>query len=169
MQNSHDFEYLTRLANDAGVRLEIVRGITTWEAQPVYRHQRVVRQIDQSIRPLASDGANACACIVVQDVSIRFPDGSHKRPDISVFCREPDELDSEVTLLPEAVIEVLSAEYEARDLLIGIPFYQQVGVKDIVVLDPRTGEMRHWQQGQPERAYASPVSLTFLCGCMATV
>ena len=169
MQTSCDFEQLTRQANDAGIRLEVVRGITTWEVSPVYRHQRAVRRIDQSIRPLASDGTNACECIVVQDVSVRFPDGSHKRPDISVFCREPDELDSAVTLLPEAVIEVLSEEYEAKDLLIGVPFYQQVGVRDIVVLDPRTGEVRHWQQGQPERAYVSPATLTFLCGCTATV
>ena len=169
MQTPHDFEKLTRQASDAGVRLEVVRGVTTWEALPVYRHQRAVRRIDQSIRPLASDGTNACGCVVVQDLSIRFPDGSHKRPDISVFCREPDELDSEVTLLPEAVIEVLSEEYEAKDLLIGVPFYRQVGIRDIVVLDPRTGDVRHWQQGQPERAYASPVFLTFLCGCAATV
>lgn len=158
-----------RDADAAGLRLELVRGIPTWEALPVYRHQRAVRRIDQSIRPLASDGSNACECIVVQDLSIRFPDGSHKRPDISIFCREPDELDSEVTLLPEAVIEVLSEEYEAKDLLIGVPFYQQTGIRDIVVLDPRTGAVRHWQQGQPERAYASPVLLAFLCGCEATV
>lgn len=169
MHTIDDYERLTREADAAGFRLEVVRGLAIWEAQPVYRHQRAVARIYASIKPLDADGANPCACIAVMDISVRFPDGSHKRPDIGVFCREPDEQDQEVTLLPEAVIEVLSEDYEAKDLLIGVPFYRQVGVKDIVVLNPRTGEVRHWQQGQPERAYESPVALTFLCGCSATV
>jgi hypothetical protein len=47
--------------------------------------------------------------------------------------------------------------------------YQLIGVKDIVVLDPRTGKVRHWQQGQTLRTYASPAPLIFLCGCSAVV
>lgn len=169
MQTQSQFEEQSRDADRAGLRLEIVRGLAIWEAQPVYRHQKESIRIYQSIKPLASDGPNPCGCVPALDVSVRFPDGSHKRPDISVFCREPDELDTEVTLLPEAVIEVLSADYHAKDLLIGVPYYQQIGIKDIVVFDPRTGEVRHWQQGQPERTYTSPETLIFLCGCAATV
>ena len=169
MQTSCDFECLARQANEAGVRLEIVRGLTIWETQPVLAHQEAVGRILESIKPMDADSVNPCDCYRAMDVSIRFPDGSHKRPDLSIFCRRPDELYSEVTLLPEVAIEVLSEEYEAKDLLIGVPFYQQTGIRDIVVLDPRTGAVRHWQQGQPERAYASPVPLTFLCGCAATV
>ena len=37
------------------------------------------------------------------------------------------------------MIEILSENYEAKDLVIGVPFYQQIGVKDIVVLDHAYG------------------------------
>ena len=57
------------------------------------------------------------------DVSIHFPDGSFKRPDISIFCREPDEEDEAITLVPTAVVEVISVDYEVKDTTIGPQFY----------------------------------------------
>ena len=59
---------------------------------------------------------------------MQFSDGSLKRPDISIFCREPDEQDDAVTLVPEAVIEVVSKGYEAKDLQIAPDFYLSRGV-----------------------------------------
>ena len=98
MQTISDYLRLSRDAENAGFRIEFVRGLAVWEALPVYRHQRAVARIYESIRPLpTAEGENACACIAVMDISMRFPDGSHKRPDLAVFCREPDEMDSEVT------------------------------------------------------------------------
>jgi Uma2 family endonuclease len=163
-----DFDRLSKEADAVGLRLEVVRGIVTVEASPVYRHQQAVLRIINSVHP-AMLGDTSCACVATTDVQIRFPDGSRKRPDVAIFCREPDEQDTEMTLLPEAVVEVLSRDYEAKDLVIGVPFYQQVGVRDIVVLDPETGAVRHWQQGHGEQTYASPINLTLLCGCICTV
>jgi Uma2 family endonuclease len=162
-----DFERLSREADAAGFRLEVVRGIAIWEASPVLRHQRAVVRIVNSVRPAVADGST-CACVAATDVQVRFPDGSHKRPDVAIFCGEPEE-DTEITLLPEAVIEVLSKDYHAKDLVIGVPFYRQIGVKDVIVLDPETGDVRHWQQGQAEKSYTSPATLSLLCGCVCTV
>ena len=161
-----DFERLSREADALGIRLEVVRGVTTWEISCFLRHQKAIDRIRRSIEPTAFGGAS---CVCVTEIDIRFPDGSRKRPDIAIFSREPDELDNEVTLLPEAVVEVLSKGYEAKDLVIGVPFYQQVGVRDIIVFDPETGAVRHWQQGHGEQTYTSPVNLTLLCGCTCTV
>src|SRR5947207_15792119 len=91
---------LRNAADDIGIRLEMVGGLPVWEAQPVYRHQSVIYRIQMSIRKLEST-ASGCECVHVSDVSVRFPDGSQKRPDIAIFCRVPDELDEEVRLLPE--------------------------------------------------------------------
>lgn len=167
MQN---FEQLSRDADSAGFRLEVVRGIATWEASPVLRHQRAVVRIVNSVGPASGSNAagSPCGCIAGTDVAVLFPDGSRKRPDVAVFCGEPEE-DSEITLLPEAVIEVLSKDYEAKDLVIGVPFYRQIGVRDVIVLDPETSAVKHWQQGQPEKSYTSPVTLNLLCGCVCTV
>lgn len=99
---------------------------------------------------------------------IVFPDGTLKRPDISVFCREPDEDDEAITLLPEAVIEVISRGYEAKDLEIGPRFYLSQGVKDVVVFDPHTLVFLHLTPTSAAR-HISPVDITFACGCACRV
>lgn len=152
-------------ADQLGIRLEVVNGLSIWEAQPLYRHQKAVERIAQSIRKTGDD----CACVHALDVYVQFPNGL-KRPDISIFCREPseEEQDNALTLIPEAVIEVVSKGYEAKDLEIGPPFYLSQGVKDVVVFDPSTLLVLHVRHGAVERKI-SPVEIVLRCGCAVTV
>ena len=154
-------------ADRDGYRLEFVGGLGVWEASPVLRHQKKVDEIRASLRP--ANAVNPCLCVHYADIQVAFPDGSQKRPDIAVFCREPDEQDTAVTLLPEAVIEILSKNYEAKDLEIGVPFYRHWGIKDIVVFDPETGGVNHYQGAMPAQTHQSPVTLSLQCGCVCTV
>jgi Uma2 family endonuclease len=154
-------------AEELGIRLEIVRGLPIWEAAPVYRHQKAVDRIRASLRPLAGRGSS-CSCVHVADVYIQFADGSLKRPDISLFCREPDEQDEAITLVPEAVIEVVSKGYEAKDLEIGPSFYLSQGVKDVVVFDPTTLLVLHVRRDATTRA-VSPHPIELECGCACQV
>jgi Uma2 family endonuclease len=108
--------------------------------------------------------ATLSTCLHVADVYVQFPDGSLKRPDVSIFWREPAELDDAVTLVPEAVIEVVSKGYEAKDLEIGPSFYLSQGVKDVIVFDPTTLLVLHVRANEPRRL-TSPQPLTLACGC----
>lgn len=157
-------------ANELGVRLEIVGGLPIWEAQPVLRHQRAVDRIRASIAVQeAGPGAvDASPCVHVADVYVQFGDGSLLRPDISIFCREPEEEDRAVTLLPEAVIEVVSRGYETKDLEIGPRFYLSQGVKDVIVFDPDTLLVLHVRRDGATRQ-VSPVTLVLECGCSCKV
>lgn len=161
-----DFDRLSRDAESVGLRLEWVRGIPVFEASPVARHQAAIFRIQSSIRPQVLGDA-ACRCVHYSDVQIRFPDGSRKRPDIAVFCMEPEQT-TEITASPEAVVEVISAEYEDKDWLVSVPFYRQLRIPDILVFDPETNEVKHWRGGG-EKTYQSPVTLTLQCGCSITV
>lgn len=154
-------------ADELGIRMELVGGLPMWEASPVRRHQQAVDRIRASIRtvPQAGDG---CACIHLADVYVAFPDGSLKRPDVSIFCREPEEEDEAITLLPEAVIEVINRGYEAKDLEIGPRFYLSQGVRDVVVFDPHTLVVLHLTPTSAER-HVSPVDITLACGCACRV
>ena len=154
-------------AAEAGVRLEVTNGLPTWEAQPVYRHQKAVERIARSVRP-SGDGAG-CACVHALDVYVQFPAGL-KRPDIAVFCREPAEAeqDAALTMLPEAVVEVVSRGFEAKDFELGPPFYLSQGVKDVVVFDPSTLQVLHVRRDGARR-HASPVTLALECGCTVDV
>lgn len=148
-------------AEELGIRLEVVGGLPIWEAHPVWRHQRAVDRIRASIHPRLGEG---CGCVHAADVYVQFPDGSLKRPDVAIFCREPDEQDDAIRLLPEAVIEVVSKGYEAKDLELGPRFYLSQGVKDVVVFDPSTLLVLHVRVDGARRL-VSPERLALECGC----
>jgi Uma2 family endonuclease len=156
-------------ASELGIRLEIVNGLPIWEAQPVYRHQKHIERIVQGITKTFNVVQPGCECIHAVDVYIQFPNGL-KRPDISIFCREPseEEQDSALTMIPEAVIEVVSKGFEAKDLEIGPPFYLSQGVKDVIVFDPLTLLVLHVRKNKTTRQ-VSPVVIELECGCRALV
>ncbi len=159
------FEELVEMADDAGVKLEITGGIPTWEAFPGPRHQKAVGRIFVTIeRSSESD----CGCVQLLDTYIKFPDGSLKRPDIAIFCEEPPDQDEALEEIPEAVLEVLSKDYEKKDTEIGAPFYLEQGVKDVILFDPRTQEVTH-RRRDGTRLLKSPVKLELECGCQITV
>jgi Uma2 family endonuclease len=157
-------------AEEFGVRLEIVHGLPIWEPYPVYKHQKAVDRIRSTITKIDAAPApdDKCSCVHISDVYISFPDGSLKRPDISIFCREPEEEEEAIKLVPEAVVEVISKGYEAKDLEIGPQFYLSQGIKDIIVFNPYTLVVLHVRQAQVAR-HVSPVEIQLLCGCRCTV
>ena len=162
-----DLDWLTQNA-DGQIKLEITGGIRTWRLLPSIRHQKLIDRIRAGIGPLAlhHDG---CGCYHVADVSLLFPDGSFKRPDISLFCVEPPDIDESWEQVPEAVIEVVSLGYEEKDLSINPPWYLAQGVKDVLVVDPRDQTVRHFRHGAPPTLHRMPYEAALLCGCRCTV
>jgi Uma2 family endonuclease len=151
-------------ADELGIRLEIMAGLPIWEPHPVYKHQKAVDRIRGTIEVSPSSEKNMdCACVHAADIYISFPDGSLKRPDISIFCREPEEEEEAVKLVPEAVIEVISKGYEAKDLEIAPQFYLAQGVKDVVVFNPYTLVVLHIRRDQVNH-YVSPTDIDLACG-----
>lgn len=157
-------------ADELGIRLEIVSGLPIWEAQPTYKHQKAIDRIRATIQKasLSAESQAECECIHVSDVYISFPDSSLKRPDISIFCHEPEEKDEAIKQVPEAVIEIVSKGYEAKDLEIGPHFYLSQGVKDVVVFDPYTLLVLHARRDGVTRQ-VSPVEIVLECGCKCVV
>ena len=160
-------EAMEQRAEELGIRLEYVNGFPIWEASPVIRHQRITDRIRASITAIHQEG-DGCGCIHYADIYVLFPDGSTKRPDISIFCEEPAEEDTMCEMIPEAVIEILSKGYEKKDTEISLPFYLNQNIRDIVIFDPITNRVHHYHDGKTDE-YNSPIQLTFACGCRATL
>ncbi len=154
-------------ADQVGIRLEIVRGVPLWEMHPGFKHQKEVDRIRATLEPIPGTDSG-CGCFHYADIYVRFPDGSLKRPDIAIFCQEPPETDEALEVIPEAVIEVVSAGYEAKDLEFGPLFYLAQGVKDVVVFDPRTLLVLHVQREGTRRLIA-PVEIDLACGCRCRI
>lgn len=155
-------------AESIGVRLEIIDGLGVWEASPATRHANAEERIAESIRRLQTMEGD-CGCHRYRDLSIRFPGGSLRRPDISIFCRKLEDSDEAMEVLPEAVIEIVSKGSEQKDLVLSPGFYLRYGVKDVVVYDPYTKTVWHHRADRPMTHALSPVEITFECGCVATV
>ena len=157
-----EIEALAHLGNTYGLKLEVVHGIGIWEALPTKRHQGTVFRIQSRIQP--SPGHSDCACIHYSDVLVRFAPDTLKRPDIAIWCAEPDEDDVAITVIPAAVIEVISLGYEAKDLEQAPPLYLGYGVLDVVIVDPRSGRVVH-HDSSGTTDYQMPVTLDLHCGC----
>jgi Uma2 family endonuclease len=155
------------LLREGAVRLEITSGVPTWEASPGSRHQRIIDLIRATIEPML-ESDTGCDCVHYSDVDIRFPDGSFKRPDIAIFCNEPPLQDESLTVLPCAVIEIISPGYEYKDTSLNPPFYLSQGLLDVVIVDPRTGMVTYYSQEQVTHLTA-PVVLELRCGCRCAI
>ncbi len=154
--------------DEGGVRLEMQDGLPIWEAMPGVRHQETVMKIYSTIDRISGHEGD-CGCIKIPDCYIKFEDdSSFKRPDISIFCTHPPEIEGATSTIPKAVIEVVSKGYEKKDLELGPPFYLKNGVLDVVVLNPYTGRVHHFRrEGATE--LVSPVSIDLECGCRCVV
>jgi Uma2 family endonuclease len=160
-------EELILQADATNIRLEIVRGVSIWEAAPVAAHQIEIDRIRASIERSPD---KSCDCFHLADTLFRFPDGSLKRPDISILCRKPDpeSLRQALTVVPEAVVEIISEGYEYKDLEIAPSFYLSVGVKDVLVLDPQLKVVYHHRHDGKKRL-ESPIKVDLECGCTCEV
>lgn len=156
---------LEQLLRDGAVKLEITAGVPTWEASPGSRHQLMVYRIQTSIETLSDSG---CECAHLSDVLILFKDGSLKRPDIAIFCAEPPMQDDALTMLPQAVIEVISPGYEYKDVSLNPQFYLAQGLDDVLVVEPRAGAVTHYR-GTDVSTYRVPATIKLRCGCQCTV
>lgn len=160
-------EWLDQLVREGQIKLEVTGGIPTWRLLPNPRHQMIVDDIRASIHPVSNDSAT-CGCHHLADVSIRFLDGSIKRPDIAIFCTKPPRQTASLIMIPVVVIEIVSRGYADKDLLVNPQWYLSQGVQEVVVLDPDTGTATHWD-GAGTQVYQIPITLTFRSGCTATL
>ena len=163
------YDYLITETERFNVRLEIIAGATVWEASPVYGHQSELKRIANSLHPLAGSSSE---CIETQDTLFKFPDGSLKRPDIAVLCAAPDPstVDVALELIPTAVVEIISKNYEYKDLVLAPPFYLSQGVQDILIFNPADKSVLHYRPDlEQARTYTSPITLQLECGCEITV
>ena len=166
MQDTAQLERMFAEADEIGFRMELVGGIPTWELSPSLYHGATIDRIRATI--LRGRLSQGCDCAHFADILSKFPDNSLKRPDISVFCHRPELVRTALTVTPDAVIEIISEDYEQKNWEVSVPFYLAQKIKDVVVFDPETNLVAHFQDGK-RKDYPSPIALVFVCGCTCTV
>lgn len=155
-------------ADEFGVKLEVEGAAQRWEFFPSAMHQSVIRAIDRGIKPLVKASGGAYDCYTLSDFYLRLKDGSLKRPDLAIYCKEPEMTWDALDVIPGAVVEIISPGSEDKDLITGPPIYLASGVLDVIAVDPKTGEVMHFRRDGTKKL-RSPVEIELEMGCVVTV
>lgn len=149
---------IVELADSVGIRLEIMDGLRLWHAPVEAMHSVALGRVRDGLVVPAG-------WLALTGVHIAFPGGGLKCPDLAVWCREPDEEDEAVTLIPEAVIEIVSRGSERKDLELNPEFYLRHGVKEYLVFDPFTNVVLYHTPNSGPRRLDAPVGIALARGC----
>jgi Putative restriction endonuclease len=153
---------LEQLAGAGIVDLYLVDGLPLWEASHSPQHQLAIDAIRTSLQP-----GGDCAGINYYRVDLRLGERTLLCPDIAIYAAEPVVTDAAVTTVPVAIIEVLHADYIAKDRAL-VPVYLRAGVLDVLLFDPESGGITHYS-GKLAREYQAPLTLRLECGCWVTI
>lgn len=128
--NATDLKRLTpaefdTMAKDERLRYELIDGIVLMSPSPSREHQKIEVNL---IRKLG-DILDQTPCEPLHEYDVAFEDSVYK-PDVMVFC------DSEA-LIPLIVFEILSPSTRQRDILIKPLRYQEMGIKEYWIIDPK--------------------------------
>lgn len=115
-----------QLKKDEHIKYELIDGIICISPSPTIGHQRTAKKFIVSL----SKKLNELAFEVFYGLDIRIHDDIFK-PDVMVFCKQNYEV-------PELIIEVLSPSTAKRDMGIKVTKYEEVGIKEYWIADPKT-------------------------------
>lgn len=113
------------LQKDERFYYELIDGIVMMAPSPSREHQQVASKLHLKLGYLLRD--SECEALYELDVEHR---GNIYRPDLLVFCNSEAEL-------PELVVEVLSPSSRYRDLRVKVSKYEEMGVKENWIVDPK--------------------------------
>lgn len=167
LETQEEVTHLLMAAEESGVSLHQIGQQPIWDLLPSSLHQGVMMDVVYSVR--RSEGlSDDCGCHTLVETYVRLPDGSLRRPDVLIYCQKPPRTRTALTVVPEAVVEILSPNGTFKDLQIGPPNYLSNGVKDVLVVDPETEIATHFRRdGTALRRRGDLVILE--CGCELTL
>lgn len=104
---------------------ELIDGIILMSPSPSREHQKIAGNLYIKLRL----GLEQTKCDVLYELDIVHNENIY-RPDLLIFCDAEDEV-------PEIVIEVLSPTSRQRDLRVKVVKYEELGVKEYWIVDPK--------------------------------
>lgn len=110
---------------------ELVEGIPYALASPGFKHQKAVIKLISQIEPQLTEGCKTCHVAI--DLDWIIAEDTVLRPDIVIFCHEPEE---RLTRTPEVIFEVVSESSVFMDEGLKFEVYQREGVKYYILVYP---------------------------------
>ena len=104
---------------------ELIDGIVMMSPSPSREHQEIANQMHGTLFNLLAQ----TPCKPIYELDIKYNNCVYK-PDLMVFC-------DQVAELPEIIFEILSPSTRHRDLRIKVVKYEEMGIKEYWIIDPK--------------------------------
>lgn len=123
-------------------RAELIDGIIYDMAAPALIHQMILGELYLLFRECADRHGMPCQVLFSPcDVRLDQDDYTMVQPDLLVTCREYDIRAVCYEGAPDLIVEILSDSTRSRDLILKLYKYQQAGVREYWIVDPRYMEV----------------------------
>jgi Uma2 family endonuclease len=137
-QGAWTYEDYLRLPDD-GNRYEVIWGSLYVTAAPIYPHQYAVLKLSRFLDEHVSAAELGTVLTAPFDVLLPLGIGTPVEPDVLFFRagNEPVGEDKNFEGVPDLIAEVLSPKTRRRDRTVKLQAYQDAGVPEYWLVDPR--------------------------------
>ncbi|EQB88402.1 hypothetical protein M918_04470 [Clostridium sp. BL8] len=133
------YEEFLNLDNSIEELLEYIDGVVYYQASPSRIHQVVAINIATEFNMFFKN--SACKPYIAPfDIILKNEKETYPRkviPDISVICDTTGLNDQNYVGVPNLIVEILSPSNEAHDLITKMNLYQNFGVKEYWIVNPK--------------------------------
>ena len=126
------------LALPEGARVEMIDGEFYDMAAPTTEHQDIAGELFVELKNHVRKNGGSCHPFIAPvDVQLDRDDKTIVQPDILILCDKQKLTRSRIVGAPDFIIEILSPSTFQKDLIIKGKKYQQAGVKEYWMIDPK--------------------------------
>ena len=119
-------------------RAELIDGVFYDMAAPSLRHQSILLSLAIQFRECIREHHQSCEVYIAPcDVRLDKDDYTMVQPDLFVICGEYDRNAMCYDGAPDLAVEILSPATRSRDMLLKLFKYQQAGVREYWIVDPK--------------------------------
>ena len=119
-------------------RAELIDGVFYDIAAPSLRHQSILLSLAIQFRECIKEHNQACEVYIAPcDVRLDKDDYTMVQPDLFVICGEYDRNALCYEGAPDLAVEILSPTTRSKDMLLKLFKYQQAGVREYWIVDPK--------------------------------
>lgn len=119
-------------------RVELIDGEIFDMAAPSAEHQLILGELYVQFRACADTHGRPCRVFLSPcDVQLDNDEKTMVQPDLFVLCREYERERRSIAGAPDLTVEILSDSTRSKDLLLKTYKYQNAGVREYWIIDPK--------------------------------
>ncbi len=119
-------------------RVELIDGVFYDMEAPAVGHQRILGSLYLLFEACIEEHEADCEVFLSPcDVRLDMDDYTMVQPDLMVICRRISQQAKRIEGAPDLAVEILSPSTRSKDMVLKLYKYQQAGVREYWIIDPK--------------------------------